>query len=63
MAHVLVVEDDQRVAAEIGSALMEYGFLVDEASNGSIGLRKAMMGTSTSSSSIACFRRSMASPY
>ena len=44
MANVLVVEDDRRVAAEIGSALTEYGFRVDEAANGSIGLRKAMNG-------------------
>jgi two-component system OmpR family response regulator len=44
MANVLVVEDDQRVAAEIGLALTEHGFRVDEAVNGSIGLRKAMDG-------------------
>ncbi len=44
MANVLVVEDDRRVAAEIGSALTEYGFRVDEAVNGSIGLRKALDG-------------------
>jgi DNA-binding response OmpR family regulator len=44
MTNVLVVEDDQRVAAEIGSALVEYGFRVDEASSGSIGLRKALGG-------------------
>ena len=36
MANVLVVEDDRRVAAEIGSALAEYGFQVDEAPSGSI---------------------------
>lgn len=44
MASVLVVEDDRRVAAEIGSALAEYGFQVDEAPSGSIGLRKALDG-------------------
>ncbi len=44
MASVLVVEDDRRVAAEIGSALAEYGFQVDEAASGSIGLRKALNG-------------------
>jgi len=44
MANVLVVEDDRRVAAEIGSALAEYGFQVDEAPSGSIGLRKALGG-------------------
>ncbi|MHB2211210.1 response regulator transcription factor [Methylobacterium sp. CM6257] len=44
MANVLVVEDDRRVAAEIGSALTEYGFQVDEAPSGTTGLRKAMEG-------------------
>lgn len=44
MANVLVIEDDGRVAAEIGSALTEYGFQVDEAANGTTGLRKALEG-------------------
>ncbi len=44
MANVLVIEDDGRVAAEIGSALTEYGFQVDEAANGTTGLCKALEG-------------------
>lgn len=44
MPSVLVVEDDRRVAAEIGSALTEYGFQVDEAPSGTTGLRKALEG-------------------
>ncbi|GEO99248.1 response regulator transcription factor [Methylobacterium haplocladii] len=44
MARVLIIEDDNRVAAEIGSALSDYGFRVDDAFTGSTGLQKAMEG-------------------
>lgn len=44
MARVLIIEDDNRVAAEIGSALSDHGFRVDDAPTGSTGLQKAMEG-------------------
>lgn len=44
MPCVLVIEDDTRVAAEIGSALSDHGFAVDEAPTGSSGLKKALEG-------------------
>ncbi|GLS43602.1 response regulator transcription factor [Methylobacterium brachythecii] len=44
MARVLIIEDDKRVAAEIGSALSDHGFRVDDAPTGSTGLKKAMEG-------------------
>jgi two-component system, OmpR family, response regulator len=44
MPNVLVIEDDSRVAAEIGSALSEHGFKVDGAATGTSGLQKALSG-------------------
>jgi two-component system, OmpR family, response regulator len=41
---VLIVEEERRIAAEIGAALMEYGFQVDEAPSGTAGICKAMEG-------------------
>ncbi|POR40039.1 response regulator transcription factor [Methylobacterium sp. V23] len=44
MPNVLVIEDDARVAAEIKSALLDHGFRVDGAFNGTSGLSKALGG-------------------
>lgn len=44
MPRVLVIEDDPRVAAEIGTALTDYGFEIDDASTGRSGLKKALKG-------------------
>lgn len=44
MARVLIIEDDNRVAAEIGSALSDHGFRVDGASTGTTGLKMAIDG-------------------
>jgi DNA-binding response OmpR family regulator len=40
--HILVVEDDDRVRLEVTAALEDYGFAVDSAPSGHIGLLRAL---------------------
>lgn len=61
--HVLVVEDDARLAEALARILEDNGYTTDVVHDGEAGVPTARPAPTTSSSWTSCYRRPTASPW